>query len=343
VRKFLVIALVCLIVPNIFAVYQTLEVDGLRVTIEGIRFDQGYADSTTIARINLNKQVDLTDNPNDVLSEAVDLQLEFGESALTFDTISITMIDGVDIKGHTYVAGNNQHIYTSSTGIKNYSSTNPVFSQPTDYGYFHVSYFYDPDGQDAADGRTMETTFLTEMTTVTEAPTISLLVDTFRVAYYWDGTDESRHGFVSTMSSAFPTGTPVISLTYVPFYVAVNENVTSETYVVGTTLGDVTEANDNFNMKRVMFMTVTFAENGSFYIGRTANWDGLEVSLHMPQFVLDGSQEVGDTYAFDLNSYDNNSGGWTNDSTITGFSRVDVGSTGSASLDGNTIYYQRMQ
>jgi len=176
---------------------------------------------------------------------------------------------------------------------------------------------------------------------------LSLLVDTYMVAYYWDGTEADRHGFVSTVPmespGTFPTGTPVINITYLPFYVTVNQNVVSETYVItdetnflagklgtaGTELTDIDE-------KTVMFMTLTFDEDdGSFYIGRTANWDGLNMggSFYLSQFVKTAAYDAGlDEYTLNFSEWDEQSG-WSSAEQVLGFSRsASVWDMGTATL-----------
>ena len=68
-RKIVIISVLLLIMSiPVFAQsgYQMLEVDGIRVTIEEIRFTQGYSDSSTIGSIEVNQTVNLTDIPADV-------------------------------------------------------------------------------------------------------------------------------------------------------------------------------------------------------------------------------------------------------------------------------------
>ncbi len=307
--------------------FQMLEVDGIRVHIDEIRFAQGYGDSATIGSISVDQDVDLTGDLSDVFSDSATIRLEFGVSELMFDTINIWLSGGVGIKGHTFFSGDNVHIYTSASGIKSLSGA--TWSEPSDYGYLSISYLYYPGD----DGEQSETTFLQEMTTFTgETPLdISLLVDTFQVAYYWDGQDSTRNGFVDSWhqenSSYFPAGTPVIGISYLPLYLAVNQDLTSETYIVAEDVSYLTaESADFYNEKNTMTMTLVFDDGGSFFIGRTANWDGLYTSFKLPQFVT-GAAVSGSSYRLDLQNYEDGSG-WIEDSTISGFSRLDVDAIG---------------
>ncbi len=327
------IVLVFLVIP-IFSQsgYQMLEVDGLRVHVNEIRFAQGYSDSSTIGSISVDQDINLTDIPSDVFNEDTVIRLEFGESELMFDTIDIWLDSSVGIKGHTYFEADNVHVYTSAAGIKTLAGS--TWSEPSDYGYHTNDYLYYPGDGDG--GEVSETTFLQAMTTFTgDVPlNISLLVDTFQVAYYWDGDDNTRHGFVKTVpisnnASAFPSGTAVIGITYLPLYLSVNQTLTSETYVVAEDSSYLTPENGEFyNEKYTMNMTLVFDEDDdTFFIGRTANWDGLYTSFRLPQFVT-GATASGSAYELDLENYDEGEGGWTDNSTITGFSRLAVDGTG---------------
>ncbi|MBI9109419.1 MAG: hypothetical protein JEZ04_21925 [Spirochaetales bacterium] len=320
--------------------FQMLEVDGLQVTIDEIRFTQGYSDSTTVGSIAVNKTINLTGSLSDVFTAETSLNLEFGVSELEFDTINIQMSGGVGIKGHTYLADVTTHVYTSTSGIKKITGAGATWSAPSDYGYLAKTYIYHPGD----DGETLETTFLQAMTSY-EAGTpldMSLLVDTYQVAYYWDGQDSSRHGFVDSWNqenpSYFPTGTEVIGISYLPLYMSVNQDLQSETYVVAVSSSDLTPVvGDFYNEKRTMNMTLVFNDSGTFFIGRTANWDGLEVSLSLPQFVR-SALITGTSYSLNLNSYEDGSG-WGSTSTLSDFTRQSVGGTDSFILtksDGST-------
>ena len=331
--------------------FQMLEVDGLQVNIDEVRFVQGYSNSTTIGSIEIGQTVNLTENLSDVFNESTSVRLEFGVDELAFDVINIQLSGGVGIKGHTYFPASDTHVYTSTAGIKKLTGAGSTWSAPADYGYHTSSFFYHPG--DA--GETQETTFLQTMTTYTSAAPleVSLLVDTYQVAYYWDGEESSRHGFVKTMPyenpSYFPTGTEVIGITYLPLYVAVNQNLSSETYVVAESTADLTPVFSNFyNEKRTMNMTLIFDDDdGSFFIGRTANWDGLEISWKLSQFVR-SAVSSGTNYNLSLSSYSDGSG-WSDTETINGFTRLQVGdAAGTASYtdsDGasRTLNYVRVK
>lgn len=336
-------------VTALFAGFQFMNVEGLKVTVAGIQFNQGYQDATNVGYISLNQEVDLTGDPNDVLSSGFELGTGMGQTALTFDTISVELVDGVKIKAYTELAAG-VFKYTTASGIGTYN--NSVWIAPADYDYLYVSYFYDPVSEDGAAGRTQETTFLPAAVTIQpgDSLTVSLLVDTYKVAYFWDGNDSTRHGFVETIPfsspTAFPSGTPVISLTYLPLYVFVNRSVSSETYVVtlnsnSTAVTGVTD--DNYDEKQVMFMTLVFDQtDGSFLTGRTSNWDGLDISFSMAQFVRDGVLN-GDQYTLSLSSF-SDTAGWVVVDSITGFSRQQVGLTGTALLNAtDEIIYKRVQ
>jgi len=303
-----------------------LEVDGIEVTIEDIIFGIDYANSITTGSISLNQTVDLTGNPNDVFTGGITLYLERGyDDALQFDHININMGSGIAIKAHGYL-GSNTHVYTSSLGVKTTVLASATWVAPSDYGYLPKNYIYR-----ANEEKQNETTFMGEIVTYNPASglDIRLLVDTYNVAYYWDGNDATRHGFVDSWhqedSSLFPTGTKVISVSYIPFYVSVNKNLVSETYVVAS--GNNPAALDNLpdivDEKLSMYLTLVFdANTGSFYTGRTANWDGLnDYTLNLPQFVQDGTLSGG-TYTLELASFDESSGGWVNGQTITNFTRL---------------------
>ena len=276
---------------SLFGIYKMLEVDGIKVNIQGIQFSQGYDNPTRIARFDLNQTVDLTGDLSDVVSADVTIQFEEGVETLEFNTMTIEMINGVDIKAHGYDSDSGEHIYTSSTGIQTINLGTSTWTEQSDYDYLHLDYFYYPES-DSEEGRASETTFLNEMRTIADSETleVSLLVDTYQVAYYWDGTHADRHNFVETVPlsspSTFPTGTPVLSITYLPFYVVVNQDVVSETYTVSDNASKLPDANGDFDVKEVMYVTLTFDNtSGDFYIGRTANWDGLSISFSLNQFV----------------------------------------------------------
>ena len=358
------IVLCCfLIAQAAYGEFEFLEVDGLTVHIDEIIFRQGYGDgSETVADIQLDQSINLTDDLSDVFSEGFDLRLNFGFSELEFDTIMIWMSGGVGIKGHAYLESSGRHVYTSNSGIQLTGVTGSTWSPPADYGYYQTDYMYYPD--ETGEGQN-ETTHLSEMRAYAiDLPIdLSLLVDTYMVAYYWDGTDADRHGFVSTVPmespGTFPTGTPVINITYLPFYVTVNQNVVSETYVItdetnflagklgtaGTELTDIDE-------KTVMFMTLTFDEDdGSFYIGRTANWDGLNMggSFYLSQFVKTASYDAGlDEYTLNFSEWDEQSG-WNSAEQVLGFSRSSaVWDMGTATLEmangsTQTMHFKRVK
>ena len=223
-KIFLTIAVFSLFLVPVFsqAGFQMLEVDGLKVTIDEIRFGQDYSNSTTIGSIQVNKTINLTGSLGDVFSESTALRLEFGVSELTYDHINIQLSGGLGIKGHTYLADTNTHVYTSTAGIKKITGAGSVWPGPSDYDYLSKDYIY----YAGDNGETLETTHLKAMITQDfSAPLdISLLIDTYQVAYYWDGQDSSRHGFVDTWhqenTSYFPAGTEVIGITYLPLYLS---------------------------------------------------------------------------------------------------------------------------
>ncbi len=305
--------------------FQMLEVDGIKVTIDEIRFMQGYADSKTMGSISVNKTVNLTGSLADVFNEATTLYLEFGVSELTFDTINIQLSGGVGIKGHTYLADSNTQVYTTSAGIKKILNSGSTWTAPSDYGYLQNDYIYYPgDG-----GERQETTFLRQETTFASdaALDMALLVDTYQVAYYWDGQDSTRHGFVDSWhqenTSYFPTGTPVIGITYLPLYLSVNQTLESETYVVAESASYLDPAaGDFYDVKYTMNMTLIFSDGGAFFIGRTANWDGLYATFRLPQFVM-SAVSSGTDYDLTLSNYEDGMG-WTDNSTVSGFTRQSV-------------------
>ena len=323
--------------------YQLLDVDGIRIQIEEIRFDRDYANSTTSGSIEVGQEVELTGDLNDVFSGGVSLRLEFGEANLSYDHIKIWITSEVDIKGHTYLPVAGTHIYTTASGISSY--TGGAWAAPADYDYLPKDYLY-YEGEEASEN---ETTFLSEV--VAYDPTagldISLLVDTYQVAYYWDGEESSRHGFVKSWNQEngtyFPTGTPVIGISYLPLYVSVNQSLTAETYIVAQDAAELSPSTF-FDQKNSMTMTLVFdAGTDDFFIGRTANWDYLDMSLRLPQFVTGATGTS--TYDLTLQSYQD---GWTNDSTITGFTRLSVGATGSATFTDSggtdtTMHYKRVK
>ena len=283
-------------------------------------------------------------------SESTAVRLEFGVDELSFDTINIQLTGGVGIKGHTYLADQGKHVYTSTVGIKEVSA-GATWAAPSDYGYLANEYIYYAGDY----GESIETTFLQAQTTfASDSPLdISLLVDTYQVAYYWDGQDTTRYSFVDTWhkedSIYFPAGTPVIGITYLPLYVSVNQNLVSETYVVGANESDMTPVTGNFyDEQTTMNMTLIFDDSNNFFIGRTANWDlPSTAGFRLPQFVRT-AVVTGTDYSLTLNSYDDRSGGWINTSTVAGFSRLAVGGVGTLEFTDSTgytqpLYYKRVK
>lgn len=333
--------------------FMFLEVDGIRVHITEIRFGKNYSSSETTASISLNRSVDLTGNPDDVFEGNISLMLENGYDNLEFDFININMSGGVEIMGHAYDQYAGTHIYTTASGIGSVDTGSSLWTAPNDYDYLTKDYIYhEGDG-----GRQNETTFMTSEVTFDPSAgiDIGLLVDTYKVAYYWDGNNDSRHGFVQTWPfenpTYFPEGTPVIGLTYMPFYVSINRNLQAETYVVASNSWALDGLSTGiFDEKNSMVVTLVFDEDtGDFFIGRTANWDSLDdYQLNLPQFVRSGTLS-GSSYTFSLSSYDNQNGGWTNNQTITGFERLlnvgDTGSSATVSSSGSsdyTLHYYRV-
>ena len=82
-------------------------------------------------------------------------------------------------------------------------------------------------------------------------------------------------------------------------------------------------------------MTLVFDDAAGFFIGRTANWDGLDVSFKLPQYVT-SSSSTGTSYNLTLNSYDNSSGGWSNTAVIAGFEKQSVNGTDSFTFTDST-------
>lgn len=327
--------------------FMFLEVDGIKVTITDIIFGKNYANSETTASISLNRTVDLTGNPNDVFEGGISLMLERGYDNLNYDHINIDMSGGVAIKGYAYDEDNTRFIYTKTSGIGILAGS--TWSEPSDYDYLQKDYLY----YAGDNGNQNETTFINSEVSYDPVAgiDIKLLVDTYKVAYYWDGTHAARHGFVETWnlenSSYFPSGTAVIGLTYLPFYVAVNRNVISETYVVASSSTPLAGLPTVVDEKNSMFVTLVFdADAGDFYIGRTANWDSLDdYNLDLPQFIRTGTLSGG-SYNFSLSSYKQESGGWTNNQTISGFTRAtnvgDPVDTASVNSGEYTLYYYRV-
>jgi hypothetical protein len=346
-RKLVLFILLVIVTISISAQYQLLDVDGIEVTIDEIRFSRGYEDSDTVASISVGQTVNLTGQLSDVFSAAAAIKLEFGEDSLSFDTISIQLVDGVGIKGHTYIDGSDTHVYTSAAGIKKLVGQGAAWLTPADYDYSRNQHIY----YEGDEGETIETTFLGSVVTFTSSDTIDieLLVDTFQVAYYWDGQENTRHGFVRSWNQEntayFPTGTEVIGISYLPLYLSVNKQLTAETYVVAESTADLTPASGGYyNQKRTMTATLVFDQSGAFFIGRTANWDGLDVSWRLPQFVTDATA-AGTDYDLILESYEN---GWLSTSEITGFTRLTVGASDTATyVDDSgstmTIEYKRVK
>lgn len=331
-----------------------LEVDGIKVEIDDIVFGKNYANHQTTASISLNRTINLTGDPNDVFSGGITLMLERDYDNLEFEHININMSGGVSIKGHAYDSDTSSHIYTTAAGIASVNLGTDIWTAQSNYDYLHKDYIY----YEGDNGNQNETTFMSSEVTYDPVAgiDISLLVDTYKVAYYWDGTDAARHGFVQTWhwenSAYFPTGTPVIGLTYMPFYVSVNRNVTSETYVVTSATsfsgGALDGLPNEIDEKRSMIMTLVFDnDTGDFFIGRTANWDNLtDYTLDLPQFIKSGTLSGG-TYTLNFSSYDQENGGWTDNQTISGFTRpASVGGSGQATVNSGgssyTLHYERV-
>ena len=328
--------------------YQYLEVDGIQVHFTEVRFfDQYGGHGDALAYIAINQTVDLTGDPADIFSSAIDLQVRDDIiGALTFGIINIEITGGVSIKGHCYDAVAGKHIYTTATGIGELVTAESTWSAPADYDYLHNNYLYYPgDG-----GEAQETTFMPSATSYPlDSPLqVSLNVETLNSAYYWDGNDGTRNDFVKSVnqqnSSIFPAGTPVIGITYLPLYVTVNRSLTAETYVFAlkdSTLSSAADYTTYFTgtdylpsiagyIDGLSTTTVTFtfdSGNGDFFIGRSTHntpWGGWQFySLFIPQFVSAASDSAG-VYSFTFRDY-SDSNGWINTATLSGFSRMNVG------------------
>lgn len=337
--------------------YQYLEVDGIQVHLTEIRFFDQYGEGGGAkAYVEINQTVNLTGNINDIFSSNILLKVrEDVVSELQFGIINIEISGGVSIKGHCYDNDSGKHIYTTASGIgETAADNNPTWSEPADYDYLHNDYVYWPgDG-----GESQETTFMPSGTTYPLDGTldISLNVETLNIAYYWDGDDYTRADFVRSVNqedpSLFPAGTPVIGITYLPLYVTVNQDLISETYIFAlknSTLSTAVEYENYFNgsdflplnnngfIDGLSTISVTFtfdSVSDEFFIGRATHntpWGGWQFySLFVPQFVSSATSTSG-LYSFTLLDYSN---GWTNQSTLSGFTRTALGGTGEASYSG---------
>lgn len=354
--------------------YQYLVVDGIQVHFTEVRFFDQYGEGGGAkAYIVINQTVDLTGNPEDIFSGDILLQVrEDVGSELTFGIINIEITGGVSIMGHCYDIYTGKHIYTTAAGIDETAADfNSTWTAPSDYGYMHNDYLYYPgDG-----GESQETTFMPSSVSYALDGTlnISLNVETLNSAYYWDGNENTRNDFVKSVNqenpALFPAGTPVIGITYLPLYVTVNKTLVAETYVFAlkdSTLSSASQYGDYFTgtdylpsvlgyIDGLSTATVTFtfdSVSDAFFIGRATHnspWGGWQFySLFIPQFVSD-TVESGGVYSFTMKDYNN---GWTNLSTLSGFTRLNVGDpyqeatftgTDGSEAYSATFYYERVK
>ncbi len=335
-----IFAVLCILGAALSADYVFMNIDGIRLTIEGIELGNGGIDDfVNVASISVNSTIDLV---SDDLSNAFNQDLEvtfFDEEAVTQDisTIQIFTAGGSAVKAYAYIESQGHFVYTSQSGIETrVSADGSDWAEPTDYDYLAYDYVYFPrDG-----GRAVETTFLPESINILELESIelSLLVDTYKTVYYWDGSEASRLGFVATEHlndpTAFPGGTAVVGLTYLPLYVAINRDLEVETYVVAqdnssndpnTALSGAVA--DEFSPDEVMFMTLTFDRgSGEFYVGRTSNWDDFNGSYgwRFSQLVRRGEINGSDYDLALTNDFSAMPDSSAFDS-ISGFTRINVG------------------
>ena len=338
--------------------YQYMDVDSLRVHFTEIRFFKDYGGGgDALAYIPVDKTVDLTGDINDVFSGDVTINFQEGMENLSFGIINIELTSEISIKAHTYDADTQRHIYTTANSIGYLSDSTGVWEEPADYGYLSKDYLYYPgEGAD-----TQETTF---MPTAVSYPVdgelnVSLQVETYKCAYYWDGDDYTRHDFVRSWNfedpSYFPTGTPVIGITYLPLYVIVNETVEAETYVIAledSSLSDLTA----LNVDATASFSLVFDSNDEFFIGRTIHAEPVSYSayiLWLPQFISDGVYDsAGQNYSFAFYDYGDGEG-WTKGAALSGFTRMTAvgGASATATLTNDdpdnggttTVYYKRVR
>ncbi len=338
--------------------YMYLDVDGIQVHFTEIRFfDQYGGRGDALAYVALNQTVNLTGELGDVFSGSVQLNVQDGLSSLDFSIINIEISGGVSIKGHAYDSDSGLHVYTTTSGIQSIDLGSETWSaqDATGYDYLSNAYVYSP----ADGGEVQETTFMpaTVSYPVDGSFDISLMVETYKCAYYWDGDDSTRHDFVWSWheqnSTYFPTGTPAVGITYLPLYVSVNGSLSAETYVMALSQPELSGLPDSPNETRTASFTLVFDQGDQFFIGRSIHAEprgGNDVyQLWVPQFISNGTESAG-LYSFDFKDYSDN-GGWSLGARMTGFSRLSVGEQSSATLENYdpynggtaTVYYQRVK
>jgi hypothetical protein len=344
--------------------YEYLIVDGIQVHFTEIRFFDSYGGGgSALASIAVNQTVNLTGDIDAAFSGSVTLNVREDQTALEFGIINIEITGGVGIKGHCYDDINARHVYTKVDGIGYLDAVTDEWSEPGDYDYLQKDYIYYPGDS----GETQETTFLPSSTSyaLDDTITVSLLVETLNSAYYWDGDISNWDGNHSTRTefvrswnledpSYFPTGTPVIGITYLPLYVGINETLDSETYVFAISTDDLPVNHGYIDGLKTSTVTLVFDQDDSFYIGRTTHgepWGGgaLYYPLFIPQFVSDAQAEAtGSDLTLSFENYSDGQG-WSAAESLSGFSRLAVDETGEASYTddgehGTTLfYYQRVK
>ena len=344
IRKALAIGLLLTVAAApLLALTQFLTIEGVKVSIDSIELVRADTSATT-ATLPIGAEVDLATDLSGVFSEAIEIQLEPGVTNPRFDIIRVNLQEeSVAIKGYTYIAGDTEYKYTTALGIGTLSGS--TWAAPADYDYLPTGFLYFPDP--VAGSSTDETTYLQtsqelDLSSAT-SPTLSLLVDVYQNAYYWDGDDAGRLGFVSTVPldprfpGAFPAGTPVIGLSYLPLYVAIDKTVTQETYAVTDATFGSFNADDVYELDEVMYMTLTFdSVSGEFYQGRISNFDEPRMAfgwMSVSQFVLTSAPgTVAGTINLGTGNATDGADLFGDFREIAGFERQDVGGTGTATL-----------
>jgi len=345
-KNILFFSLIFILIQPSFSLVKFMNVEGLRVRISSIDLSRSST-GDNIATITVNQDVDLNADLSEIFKEELEITLNEQVSSPRFDTITVILEGGVGIKAYTQLDSQN-FIYTSSSGPKTLSASS--WTEPEDYDFLQNDYLYFPDGNPYP----QETTYLVEPVLLNlDSPlTLSLMVDLYNVAYYWDGDDQGRQGFVDTVHQgdpdAFPAGTEVISVTYLPLYIALNKTLEKETYVLANDSSAFTE-DDNYELDEVMFMTLTFdADTGEFYQGRTANWDVPDFGWKPSQFILTALIDDEDgSYGFFMANASDGEDPWVDEEGISGFSRLEPGESGTAGhnddqIGGHTIHIKRV-
>lgn len=214
-------------------------------------------------------------------------------------------------------------------------------SQFINYDYYAYNYLYVTTSKSADDGIS-HSGFSGEIpggVQINEGQTadIQIVIDTYRIATFWDGQEGRPNVSPFTWSNNygrstdefFPAGVPNFGVTYIPFFMAINDAgiPKGEVYALSNVQDSIQNFDPNtYDLQGIQYLTMLYDSSGKYLESRVINF-----GQPLNQFIGDFTKKEDGSYEFS-NGEHKRDGGNFKDRRVKNFNRTEVGVIQTATL-----------